>query len=79
MDLARKQNRLLQAVVGLLKPRARICYSTCSIQGEENERIVQGFLSSNTDFKLEFECLALPDSGPTDHDGGYIAILARND
>jgi len=76
-DLAKKQSRLLQTVIPLLKPRARICYSTCSIQSEENEMVIKDFLSKNTDFKLEFERLTLPCSGPIDHDGGYVALLAR--
>ncbi len=77
-ELAKKQAKLLQAAVPLLKPRARICYSTCSIQSEENEMVVRDFLSKNTDFKLEFESLILPCVGEIDHDGGYVALLTRD-
>jgi 16S rRNA (cytosine967-C5)-methyltransferase len=77
-DLTKKQKKILQDVTALLKPHARICYSTCSIQNEENEQIAQGFLSKNTDFKLESERLMLPSGGAIDYDGGYVALLARD-
>jgi 16S rRNA (cytosine967-C5)-methyltransferase len=76
-DLPGKQSGLLQSVLPFLKPTSGICYSTCSIQSEENEFVVKSFLAKNTDFKLESETLTLPCIGPIDRDGGYVAVLSR--
>jgi len=54
-----------------------ICYSTCSIQKQENSALVKEFLLQNPNFELEFEKLILPSAEPFDHDGGYAAILKR--
>jgi len=78
LELAGKQAKLLQAVIPLLKPRARVCYSTCSIQSEENESVTKDFLSKNNGFRLESESLILPCTGPADHDGGYVTLLVRD-
>src|SRR6185437_1693528 len=40
--LAAQQGLLLQNVVGVLKPGGRLIYSTCSIEREENEAVVEG-------------------------------------
>jgi len=77
-ELAKKQAKLLQEAVPLLKPHARVCYSTCSIQSEENESVTKDFLSKNNGFRLESESLILPSIGPPDHDGGYVAVLVRD-
>ena len=45
--LAVQQGLLLQNVVGVLKPGGRLIYSTCSIEREENEEVVEDFLKRN--------------------------------
>lgn len=75
--LARTQGELLRAAAAMVKPRGRICYSTCSIQRDENSELVVDFLKESHAFKLEFEKLVLPSAEGSDHDGGYTAIIAR--
>ena len=75
--LARMQGELLRTAAGLVKTGGKICYSTCSIQKEENREIVEKFLEENKNFTLESEQLTLPSAEGMDHDGGYAAILAK--
>jgi 16S rRNA (cytosine967-C5)-methyltransferase len=59
-QLAKTQIDLLNAAAKLLNPQGKICYSTCSIQKEENSDLVKNFLQQNPDFALESEKLILP-------------------
>jgi 16S rRNA (cytosine967-C5)-methyltransferase len=85
-DLASRQKRLLLNAAPLVKPGGRLVYSTCSVELEENESVVQTFLENNINFSL----LALPmsdalSSGRTlrtwpqrhDTDGFFVASLQR--
>lgn len=83
-ELARLQGELLKTASGLVKPGGKICYSTCSIQKIENSELVENFLKKNQNFNLETEQLTLPSAegfrhkaSCGDHDGGYVAILAK--
>jgi 16S rRNA (cytosine967-C5)-methyltransferase len=76
-ELVKTQAGLLAAAAKMLKPEGRICYSTCSIQKEENSRLVTDFLQKNPDFVLQSELLTLPSAGEFDRDGGYVAIITR--
>ncbi len=77
--LTTTQSELLgtAARLGGIKPGSKICYSTCSIQKAENSELVRNFLLRNRTFKLEFEELTLPSAEKSDHDGGYVAIIAK--
>ena len=46
------QIRLLNNAKKYLKPNGSIIYSTCSLEEEENEQIIERFLFENKDFKL---------------------------
>ncbi|MHC4565838.1 MAG: transcription antitermination factor NusB [Planctomycetota bacterium] len=74
-ELARIQAELLRTAAEMVKPLGRICYSTCSIQSEENNGLVSDFLHETGTFKLESEKLVLPSAEGFDRDGGYTAIL----
>ncbi|MHC4086482.1 MAG: 16S rRNA (cytosine(967)-C(5))-methyltransferase RsmB [Planctomycetota bacterium] len=76
-ELAKTQASLLAAAAKMLKPKGRICYSTCSIQTAENSRLVKDFLRNNPDFELQSELLTLPSAEGFDRDGGYVAIITR--
>ncbi|MBW8038640.1 MAG: 16S rRNA (cytosine(967)-C(5))-methyltransferase RsmB [Planctomycetes bacterium] len=76
-ELAKTQTRLLADAAEMLKPRGRICYSTCSIQNPENSRLIKDFLQKNSGFELESERFTLPSAEEFDHDGGYVAIITR--
>ncbi len=86
------QSDLLQGAVRLLKPGGRIVYATCSILPEENERIVEQFLTQNPDFSLHSAAAILAEQGievpgvgemlrldPARHgtDGFFAAVLER--
>jgi 16S rRNA (cytosine967-C5)-methyltransferase len=75
-ELAATQKSLLAKAAGLVKPGGRICYSTCSIQRQENQD-VREFLTQNRRFELVREELLLPSAEPVDHDGAYVALLIR--
>lgn len=76
-ELARIQGELLETAAEMLKPGGIICYSTCSIQKTENSEQIENFLKINQNFSLESELLTLPSAEGFDHDGGYVAILAK--
>jgi len=75
--LAKTQSQLLERAVGLLQPGGTICYSTCSIQSQENQDVVRAFLSCRPHFALVREELTLPSAEPFDRDGAYVAVLRR--
>lgn len=50
--LAEIQERLLARAAPVLAVRGRMVYSTCSIEREENEAVVQRFLEANQCFRL---------------------------
>jgi len=75
--LAETQMMLLSRAAGMLKPGGIICYSTCSIQPEEDGLLVRGFIRGNPGFKIQFENLILPSAQTFDRDGSYTAIITR--
>jgi len=77
-SLTKTQRELLSTAATMLKPQGKICYSTCSIQKNENSKIVEDFLDKNPNFSLQIDRLTLPSAEDFDHDGGYTAILVRN-
>ena len=50
-ELSDRQRRMLRNAAVVVKPSGRLVYSTCSIEPEENEAVVQEFLKSNPDFQ----------------------------
>jgi len=69
------QSELLNTAASMLKPHGKICYSTCSIQKDENRGLINDFLQKSRNFELKSENLTLPSAEHFDHDGGYTAIL----
>jgi 16S rRNA (cytosine967-C5)-methyltransferase len=76
-ELAKTQASLIDIAAKMLKPKGKICYSTCSIQKAENSRLVKDYLKNNPGFELESELLTLPSAEGFDRDGGYVAIITR--
>jgi len=67
---------LLREAAPLLKPGGRLVYSTCSLELEENQEIVQQFVQEHRDFKLQQERELLPFVEAVD--GAYVAVLERS-
>ena len=50
-ELAEQQKQMLACAAAVVRPGARLLYSTCSVEPEENERIVDQFASNHPDFR----------------------------
>lgn len=51
-DLAKLQYQLLTSAAKIVNPKGTILYSTCTIEPEENEQIIEKFLRKNHNFEL---------------------------
>lgn len=71
--LTHQQQTLLESATQRLNPNGAILYSTCSLETEENESLIQLFLSTHPQFRLEQERSLLPHRDKVD--GAYIARL----
>ena len=72
--LIQLQTRLLRSAIDRVKPGGVIVYSTCSIEPDENSRLVRGVCHLNPAIRFEDEHIAIPDR-PSD--GGYWARLRK--
>ena len=86
-DLSSRQQRLLLNAARVVKPGGRLVYSTCSVEPDENEAVVQTFLENNINFSLLAlpwgAALTIPGTVRTwpqhhDTDGFFVAALQRN-
>ena len=59
----------------ILKPGGTLVYSTCSLEPEENGKVVDEFLREQADFKLERTRELLPFVEGVD--GTYVARITR--
>jgi 16S rRNA (cytosine967-C5)-methyltransferase len=73
--LATLQLKLLDQAAELTKPGGALVYSTCSLEPEENERVVERFLGSHADVRLETTRSLFP---PRDGcDGAFVARFGK--
>lgn len=75
-ELTAIQRRLLDAAAEALAPDGRILYSTCSVEDEENDRMVESFCDRGG-FAIEAQH-RVPPGGERDEayrDGGFAALL----
>ena len=56
-ELQRRQCAILRAALAQVAPGGRLIYSTCSLEKEENEEVVEQVLAGNHDFQL-LDCRA---------------------
>jgi len=63
--LAEKQRGILTAAATLAKPGGRLVYATCSLEPEENDAVVQGFLDEHPDWSVDAPATfpVAPDAG----------------
>ncbi len=74
-EMARLQLDLLQHAAGFLKEGGRLVYSTCSIEPEENEGVIDDFLQNTSGFELESGQRYLPTQ--YGHDGAGVFLLKK--
>lgn len=67
------QREILRQAARNVKPGGLLVYSTCSLEPEENEQMVNAFLERNSAFSLEAERELLPWRDGVD--GAYVAAL----
>ncbi len=78
--LAADQRRLLEMAALFCTAGGTILYSTCSIEPEENDRVVQAFCRANPGHRVVDHKLTRPQGfvEPQQyHDGGYWAMLRK--
>jgi 16S rRNA (cytosine967-C5)-methyltransferase len=52
-ELATQQKLFLKNAVRVLKPGGQLVYSTCSVERDENEQVIEAFQREHNEFKLE--------------------------
>ena len=61
-QLKRKQLAIMLNISKYIKPHGVICYSTCSLEREENWDVIDAFLKLNKDYKIDNSENSLPRS-----------------
>ena len=77
MLLPKKQQAILSASSSYVRPGGTLVYSTCTVNPEENEKVVTEFLKRNRDFEQVERILLLPNINGTD--GFFICVMKRAD
>ena len=72
-----KQLAILSSSSSYVKPGGTLVYSTCTINPEENEKVVDIFLRKHKDFEKVERTLLLPNVNGTD--GFFICVMKRDD
>ncbi len=73
--LSRLQQKILNCCAPLLKPGGVLVYSTCTLIEDENERLVEIFLQSHSEFVLDDAAGYLPQSAKAMVRGRYFLAL----
>ncbi len=74
--LASLQSAILHSASQAVRSGGRLVYSTCSIDSQEDRKVVDAFLASHPEFSLVRDYLALPHREQAD--GAYAALLLRS-
>lgn len=72
-----QQLSLLHAAARFVAPEGRLVYSTCSIDAEENERVIKAFLASKAGGPFELEKSVLSYPWASGHDGAAAFLLKK--
>lgn len=71
------QKEILESTWNLVKKNGYYLYSTCTINKDENEKMIKDFLENHPDFEIVYERQILPFEYHTD--GFYICKMRRKD
>ncbi|HSD45077.1 MAG TPA: 16S rRNA (cytosine(967)-C(5))-methyltransferase RsmB [Pyrinomonadaceae bacterium] len=71
--LATQQKFFLESATRVLKPGGQLVYSTCSVEHDENEEVIEAFLAHHPNFELTKTIRTWPHHHGTD--GFFIASL----
>jgi 16S rRNA (cytosine967-C5)-methyltransferase len=75
LRMQKRQRDLIDSLTGLLKPGGTLVYSTCSLEPEENEEVVQQVLINTPSLQLREQKWCLPFQ---DHfDGAFVAKFVK--
>lgn len=74
-NITEQQAGILQQASTYLKPGGKLVYSTCSLEADENSKLVNQFLSDNPSFKISMQ----QQLTPFEHgvDGAFVAVMER--
>ena len=75
VKLAEQQKQILRQAVEMVKPDGRLVYSTCSVEREENEEVIEEVLARDERFQLLKTTRTWPQREGSD--GFFIAIFQR--
>jgi 16S rRNA (cytosine967-C5)-methyltransferase len=75
-ELPKLQAELLEQAIRLTRPGGYTVYSTCSIDLEENQEVVNKVVAAHPGLEIKATELTLPAAGK--HDGGFFAVLQRS-
>ena len=75
-ELNKLQFSILENCSKFISSNGRIVYSTCSLEQEENELLLDKWISQNKGFYIEKSIKIFPPDTLTD--GGYAALIRRN-
>ena len=75
--LPKKQLAILSASSSYVKPGGTLLYSTCTVNPDENERVVEKFLRKNPSFRKVEKTLLLPNVNGTD--GFFICVMKKEE
>ena len=70
------QRRILDSASQCVRPGGILVYSTCTMNDDENSRIVAAFLKNHPEFHVENATQWLPVPG---HEGPFIQLLPQRD
>jgi len=72
--MAERQLKILKDAAAFVRPGGVLVYSTCSLEPEENDGVVEAFLERAEGFVLDDARTLYPDEAAGD--GGFMARLA---
>ncbi|MBQ1391037.1 MAG: 16S rRNA (cytosine(967)-C(5))-methyltransferase, partial [Firmicutes bacterium] len=76
-ELLETQRKILASAIRYVRPGGRLCYSTCTINRQENEEQIRALLKECPDLELLTEKQFWPGMDQTD--GFYAALIRKND